>query len=72
MQTLACEDSSVMMRLLLVKGAMMEAKVNDDVLHGEKVTLGIVQSRVDSNRVICANTHFASVATTELLHLNGS
>ena len=72
MQNSASIDSCVMARLFLVKGLMVEAKVNNDALHGAKVLLEVILLWIITNRIACADSFFTPVVSAELIHTRGS
>ncbi|KAI2490544.1 Transposase IS4 [Fragilaria crotonensis] len=78
-QNAACGRSGVMIRLKLVKGAdLMGADDDDEVagnesslLHGTNVLKQVVSPWFGSNRIVCADSYFASVGAAEELFRNG-
>jgi hypothetical protein len=71
-QNAACGRSGVMIRLKIVKTAT-EAEAlgaNEDdngLLHGTKVLKELIQPWAFTNRMVCADSYFASVGTAEEL-----
>ena len=79
-QNAACGDSGIMLQLKLVKGdAEDDYDINDDVNygnitnvpHGARVMLKLLSPYMNTQRIVCANSYFASVTAAELLHMNG-
>jgi hypothetical protein len=74
-QTAACGRNGVMMRLLLVKTPESEdashAQDSDGLAHGTAVLTELVGPLVMSNRVVCADSYFAYVASAEELQRIG-
>ena len=81
-QNAACGESGILIRLHVVKNRTeedleQEAVVVDDdgneqeALHGAKVLLNLVFPWKDTNRIVCADSYFASVPGARLLHKNG-
>ena len=77
-QNAACGMSGVMLRLKLVKGADLPGSEeeqfgnNDDsLLHGTNVLKHVVSPWFGSNRVVCADSYFASVGAAKELFRNG-
>jgi hypothetical protein len=69
MQDTACGISGVIAKLKLVKSADYEGANNhgasagdDDLPHGGKVLQEVVPTWSNSNRIVCADSYFASVA----------
>ena len=79
-QNAACGDSGIMMQLKLVKGDADSdhddnEDVNygnmDDVPHGANIMLKLLSPWINTQRIVCADSYFASVTAAELLHMNG-
>jgi hypothetical protein len=78
-QNAACGRSGVMLRLKLVKGIDLvgEDDNNDDepnessLLHGTQVLKSVVSPWFGSNRIVCADSYFASVGAAKELYRNG-
>ena len=71
-QDAACGRSKIMIRLKLVKTSTEEAAdsiAEDDQghLHGTKVLLNLILPWANSDRVVCADSYFASVGAAETL-----
>ena len=68
-QTACCGESGIMLRLKLVKTAEEEnAHVREDdqgIPHGTKVLKELVFPWANTNRIVCADSYFASVTTAE-------
>jgi hypothetical protein len=77
-QNAACGRSGVMLRLKLVKGVDLPG-VEEEVfganetslLHGTNVLKQVVAPWFGSNRIVCADSYFASVGAAEELFRNG-
>jgi hypothetical protein len=70
--------SGVMLRLKLVKGADLPCleeeqfgNNNESLLHGTNVLKHVVSPWFGSNRIVCANSYFASVGASKELFRNG-
>jgi hypothetical protein len=77
-QNAACGRSGVMLRLKLVKGIdLVDEDDNDDaptdssLLHGTNVLKHVVSPWFGSNRIVCADSYFASVGAAKELYRNG-
>ena len=71
-QDASCGVSGIMIRLKIVKGVVdREADDNHEMLHGAKVLLELVLPWINTNRLVCADSYFASVPAAILLHDNG-
>ena len=71
-QDASCGVSGIMIRLKVVKGVVdREADDNNEMLHGAKVLLGLVLPWINTHRLVCADSYFASVPSAILLHDNG-
>ena len=78
-QNSACGRSGVMLRLKLVKGVDLLGEEEDMVdegnegslLHGTSVLKQVVSPWFGSNRIVCADSYFASVGAAEELFRNG-
>lgn len=74
-QNSACGRSGVMLRLKLVKTAVEEATTrteehDDNLLHGTEILMMLIEPWNYSDRIVCADSYFASVmAATELLKI---
>ena len=74
-QNAACGRSGVMIRLKLVKSSREEATLNEDneiegnqnLNHGTKVLKSLVEPWIRSDRIVCADSYFASVNAVEEL-----
>ena len=70
-QNSACGDSGVMLRLKLVKTAEAEDhNVQEDessIPHGAKILRELVQPWVNTERIVCADSYFASVKAARLM-----
>ena len=79
-QNAACGESGIMMALKLVKGGAEDDDEDeegvyngnkDDVPHGAKVMMKLLRPWINTQRIVCADSYFASVTAAELLHMNG-
>jgi hypothetical protein len=77
-QNAACGRSGVMLRLKLVKGVDLPGAEEEEfganetsLLHGTNVLKQVVSPWFGSNRIVCADSYFASVRVTEELFRNG-
>ncbi len=76
-QNSACGRSGVMLRLKLVKGVDLAGDNDDDapnkdgLLHGTKVLKEVVSPWFGTNRIVCADSYFASVGAAKELFRNG-
>jgi hypothetical protein len=75
-QDSACGKSGVMLRIRLVKTAVEEEANSlhveeDGTLHGTKVLIELVSPWAFSDRLICADSYFASVGAAETLKAMG-
>lgn len=81
-QNAACGRSGVMLRLKLVKGVDLvgeDTPVRDDcnndqsasLLHGTQVLKAVVSPWFGTNRIVCADSYFASVGAAKELYRNG-
>ncbi|KAI2491610.1 Transposase IS4 [Fragilaria crotonensis] len=76
-QNSACGRSGVMLRLKLVKGVDLVGDNDDDapnedgLLHGTKVLKEVVSPWFETNRIVCADSYFASVGAAKELFRNG-
>ena len=77
-QNAACGRSGVMLRLKLVKGVDLSGEDDDGIegnenslLHGTNVLKQVVSPWFGSNRIVCADSYFASVGAAEELFRNG-
>ena len=59
------------MMLKLVKGGSDHENVENGVTHGAAVSMELVLPRVNTHRIVCADSYFALVTEAELLYLNG-
>jgi Transposase IS4 len=72
-QTVACGDSGIMLRLKVVKGKdedddlPAELDEEDKFLHGTKVMMYLVSPWLGQNRLVCADSYFASVGAARAL-----
>jgi hypothetical protein len=72
-QDSACGKSGIMLRIRLVKTSIEEeansihVDEEDGMLHGTKVLLELVSPWAHSDRLICADSYFASVGAAETL-----
>lgn len=72
-QDAACGKSGIMISLKLVKTASLEEEANgnreeeDGMLHGTKVLLHLVSKWAHSDRMVCADSYFASVGAAQKL-----
>ena len=70
-QNSACGDSGIMLHLKLVKTAEAEDhNVQEDensIPHGAKVLRELVQPWVNTERIVCADSYFASVKAARLM-----
>ena len=70
-QNSACGQSGVMLRLKLVKGVDLAGDNDDDapnedgLLHGTKALKDVVSPWFGTNRIVCADSYFASVGATK-------
>jgi hypothetical protein len=69
-QNMACGRGGFMLKLRLVTTAVEEAIIRSqsgakDVLHGSAVLFDLVEHFAGSNRIICADSYFASVQSAE-------
>ena len=69
-----------MLQLKLVKGEAEDNHDNNeglnygnitDVSHGAKVMLELISPFINTQRIVCADSYFASVTVAELLRMNG-
>ena len=64
-QNICCGRSGVMLKLKLVNTSEEESTsssvTHSGLLHGTKLFLGLVEGYVNTNRIICADSYFASV-----------
>ena len=67
-----------MLRLKLVKGIDLvgeddndDAPTNSSLLHGTSVLKHVVSPWFGSNRIVCADSYFASVGAAKELYRNG-
>ena len=60
-----------MMMLKLVKGGNYHDNVENGVTHGAALLMKLVLTWVNNNKIVCADSYFALVKSTELLYLNG-
>ena len=75
-QNAACGESGIMIQLKLVKGEKdddySDNEANqDNVPHGAKVLLKLLSPWINTQRIVCADSYFASVTAAELLYVNG-
>ena len=78
-QNAACGRSGVMLRLKLVKGIDLvgdedngdEQNNESSLLHGTQVLKTVVSPWFGSNRIVCADSYFASVGAAKELYRNG-
>ena len=78
-QNAACGRIGVILRLKLVKGIdLVGEEDNDDkqnnessLLHGTQVLKTVVSPWFGSNRIVCADSYFASVGAAKELYRNG-
>ena len=79
-QNAVCGDSGIMLQLELAKeDAEDDYDINDDVNygnitnvpHGARVMLKLLSPYMNTQRIVCADSYFASVTAAELLHMNG-
>ena len=59
------------MRLKLVKGGSDHDNTENGITHGAAVFMELVLPWVNTHRIVCADSYFASVTAAELLYLNG-
>ena len=70
-QNSACGECGIMMRLKLVKGGSSHENVENNVTHGAAVLMELIFPWLNTHRIVCADSYFASVVAAELLYLNG-
>ena len=76
-QNAACGRSGVMLRLKLVKGVDLVGEDNNNdpqeasLLHGTHVLKHVVLPWFGTNRIVCADSYFASVGAAKELYRNG-
>ena len=77
-QNAACGRSGVMLRLKLVKGVNLPGSEDEvfgsneeSLLHGTNVLKHVVSPWFGSNRIVCADSYFASVGAAKELFCNG-
>ena len=73
-QNATCERSVIMMRLRIVKSAKNEEEHKDDKNnppHGTKVLKELVMSWANTDRIVCADSYFASVTASGELWKHG-
>ena len=77
-QNAACGRSGVMLRLKLVKGVNLPGSEDEVVgdneeslLHGTNVLKHVVSPWFGTNRIVCADSYFASVGAAKELYRNG-
>ena len=70
-QNSACGECGIRMRLKLVKGGSAHESVENGVTHGAAVLMELVLSLLNTHRIVCSDSYFASVTAAELLYLNG-
>lgn len=70
-QNICCGRSGVMLKLRLVKSAALEeyhTQMNEEgIIHGAAVLKDLVINYANSNRIVCADSYFASVQTCEVM-----
>ncbi|KAI2491366.1 Transposase IS4 [Fragilaria crotonensis] len=77
-QNAACGRSGVMLRLKLVKGVNLPGSEDEvlgdneeSLLHGTNVLKHVVSPWFGTNRIVCADSYFASVGAAKELYRNG-
>ena len=55
------------MRLKMLKGGSNHKNVENSVTHGDVVLMELVLPWVNTHRIVCADSDFASVTAAELL-----
>ena len=72
-QNASCAESGIMIQLKLVKTKDEEERdnVDDGINHGTKVLTDLVKPWANSNRIVCADSYFASKQTIDCLRKMG-
>lgn len=67
-QNSACGESGVLLKLKLVKAISEDSHtLSDNLQHGTSILCELVEPWNNTNRIVCADSYFASVHTAEVL-----
>ena len=70
-QNESCAESGIMIQLKLVKMKAEEEREEDDdeISHGTKVMMDLLKPWANSNRIVCADSYFASKQKRDEEHM---